>query len=222
MSCSTRGSSPMDLCTVEGTAVVSTLHLVPVLRRTVPSVSGVRGAALLTEVQGGCKVRSSPSPPGGEELEVGTARGWGFSQRNFHAPAFYFFKLFYFLTGGPLLLQTHAGAGYSSLRCAGCSLRWLLLWRRGCKVQASTVPWRRALWPRGMWDLPGPVSLALQGGVLTTGPSGKSHTPAFGWSSPDWLGGRMRLHPAFWWAQTGCPCSSVQAPGGEPAPGLVC
>lgn len=33
----------------------STLHLVPVLRRTVPSVSGGRGAALLTEVQGGCK-----------------------------------------------------------------------------------------------------------------------------------------------------------------------
>ena len=29
-------------------------------------------------------------------------------------------------------------------------------------------------WPRGMWDLIEPASLALEGEVLTTGPPGKS------------------------------------------------
>lgn len=91
MFCSTTGSPPRHLCTVKDTVVVSTLRLVPVLRRMVPSVSGVGGAALLTEFQGGCNVPSSPSLPAGEEPEVGTARGWGFSHRNFHAPAFSFF-----------------------------------------------------------------------------------------------------------------------------------
>ena len=55
-----------------------------------------------------------------------------------------------------MLLQTRAGAGYCSLRCAGFSLRWLLLWRRGCKAQASTVLWRRA----APWDVGSPWTSA--------------------------------------------------------------
>ena len=52
--------------------VVSTLHLVPVQQRTVPSVLEVGGAALLTEVQGAMY----PPPPvhlGERSREGGTA-----------------------------------------------------------------------------------------------------------------------------------------------------
>ena len=57
--------------------------------------------------------------------------------------------------------------GYPLLRCTGFSLRWLLLlWRTGLVS------------PCGTWDLPGPgiepVSPALAGGFLTTGPPGTS------------------------------------------------
>ena len=82
--------------------------------------------------------------------------------------------------------------GYSSLRCAGFSLRWLLLLRstdskltgfsscgsRALECRLSSCG-TRALLLRGMWDLPGqglkPVSPALAGGFLTTAPPGKSH-----------------------------------------------
>ena len=84
-----------------------------------------------------------------------------------------------------------ASRGYSSLRCAGFSLRWLLLLRStgsrctgfsSCGSRAlehrlsSHGAWAQLL--RGMWDLPGPglepVSPALAGGFLTTAPPGKS------------------------------------------------
>ena len=77
------------------------------------------------------------------------------------------------------------------MRCAGLSLRWLLLlwsmgsrrtgfsscgsWALECRL-SSCGPW--ALLLRGTWDLPGPglepVSPALAGGFLTTVPPGKS------------------------------------------------
>ena len=86
-----------------------------------------------------------------------------------------------------------ASGGYSSLRCAGFSLRWLLLLRSmgsrhvgfsSCGSQAlerrlSSCGARASLL-RGMWDLPGPglepVFPALAGGFLTTAPPGKSAT----------------------------------------------
>ena len=80
--------------------------------------------------------------------------------------------------------------GYSSLRCTGFSLRWLLLlWSTGSKRAgfSSCGSWAlerrlsscgaRAQLLRGMWDLAGPgldpVSPALAGGFLTTVPPGK-------------------------------------------------
>ena len=95
---------------------------------------------------------------------------------------------------------TVASRGYSSSRCAGFSLKWLLLLqstgsrRTGFSSCGSRALERRlsscgarAQLLRGMWDLPGPglepVSPALAGGFLTTMPPGKSlylyfyHTP---------------------------------------------
>ena len=114
----------------------------------------------------------------------------------------------YFTFGcvGSLLL--HAGflqlrqvEDYSSLRCAGFSLWWLLLlwsmgsrrmgfsscgmqaqqlWLTGSRAQAQQL-WRTGLVAHvscGMWDLPRPglepVSPALAGRFLTTAPPGKS------------------------------------------------
>ena len=84
--------------------------------------------------------------------------------------------------------------GYSSLRCTGFSLRWLLLLRStgsrrmgfsSCGVRAlerrlsSCGAWASLL--RGMWDLPGsglePMSPALAGWFPTTVPPRKP--PAF-------------------------------------------
>ena len=76
--------------------------------------------------------------------------------------------------------------GYSLLRHAGVSLRWLLLLRStALGARASVVVARglsscgsRAWLLHDMWDLPGPglkpVSPALAGGFLTTAPPGKS------------------------------------------------
>ena len=95
-----------------------------------------------------------------------------------------------------------ASGGYSSLRCMGFSLRWLLLLRStGSRHTGSVVVARGlsscGLWPlerrlsscgtraqllHGMWDLPGlglePMSPASAGGFLTTAPPGKPH-PTF-------------------------------------------
>ena len=119
--------------------------------------------------------------------------------KNFYWSIFFFNKfiyLFIFGCSGSLLLRTDvslavASGGYSSLRCAGFSLQWLLLlWSTGsrrtgfssCGSQAlerrlsSCGAWAQLL--RGMWDLPGPglkpVSPALAGRFLTTVPLGKS------------------------------------------------
>ena len=83
-----------------------------------------------------------------------------------------------------------ASGGYSLLRCAGFSLRWLLLLRstgsrhvgfsscgsRALEHRLSSCGTQAELL-RGMWNLPRPglepVSPALAGGFLTTAPSGK-------------------------------------------------
>ena len=71
-----------------------------------------------------------------------------------------------------------ASGGYSSLRCAGFSVWWLLLlWSTGSRRTGFSSCGARASLLRGMWDLPGPglepVSPALAGGFLTTVPPGK-------------------------------------------------
>ena len=95
-----------------------------------------------------------------------------------------------------------ASGGYSSLRCVGFSLRWLLLLQStgsrhagfsscgtrlgSCGSQALELRLSscgtRAQLLRGMWDLPGPgsepVSPALAGRFLATAPPGKSLNPA--------------------------------------------
>ena len=83
-------------------------------------------------------------------------------------------------------LSLVAASGGYSLRCAGFSLRWLLLlWSMGSRRAASEVMARRlsscgarSLLLRGRWVLPGPgikpVCPALAGGFLTTATPGKS------------------------------------------------
>ena len=85
-----------------------------------------------------------------------------------------------------------ASGGYSLLRYAGFSLRWLLWLRstgsrhagfRSCGSRALDCRLSscgaQAQLLHGMWDLPWPglepLSPALAGGFLTTGPPGKSH-----------------------------------------------
>ena len=96
------------------------------------------------------------------------------------------------------LSLVEASGGYSSLRCVGFSLQWLLLWSTGsrhagfssCGSQAleNRLSSRglRAWLLRGMWDLPGPgsepMSPALAGGFVTTVPPGKP-PPLPLWSS---------------------------------------
>ena len=87
-----------------------------------------------------------------------------------------------------LCLFTVSG-GYSSLRCTGFSLPWLLLlWSTGSRPESFSSCGSQALERRlscgaraellrGMWSLPGPglepVSPALAGGFLTTALPGK-------------------------------------------------
>ena len=73
--------------------------------------------------------------------------------------------------------------GYSSLRCTGFSLQWLLLLQSmGSRHVgfSSCGTWAQLL--RSMWDLPRPglkpVSPAMAGRFLTTAPPGKSPPPA--------------------------------------------
>ena len=83
--------------------------------------------------------------------------------------------------------------GYSSLRCAGFSLLWLLL-LQSTGMQASVVAAHvlsscgsRAQLLHGMWDPPRlglePRSPALAGGLLTTVPPGKPSANTFDFSS---------------------------------------
>ena len=97
----------------------------------------------------------------------------------------YFFNLFIFylwlcwvFVAARELSVVAANGGYSSLRCAGFSLRWLLLLQStGSRRAGFSSCGSRAWLLRGMWDLPGaglePVSPALAGGFLTTAPPGK-------------------------------------------------
>ena len=73
---------------------------------------------------------------------------------------------------------------YSSLRCVGFSLWWLLLLQsRGSRRAGFRSCGPRAQLLRSMWDLPRPglepVSPTLAGGFLTTAPPGKSRPPIF-------------------------------------------
>ena len=102
----------------------------------------------------------------------------------------YFWLCWVFVAACGLSLVVASG-GYSSLRCAGFSLWWLLLlWSTGCRCTGFSCCGSpalerrlsscgtRAQLLRGMWDLPGPglepVSSALAGGFLTTAPPRKS------------------------------------------------
>ena len=110
---------------------------------------------------------------------------------------FYFWLCWVFVAVRGLSLVVASG-GYSSLRCAGFSLRWLLLlqstgsrrmgfsscstWSRALERRPSSCgAWAQLL--RGMWDLPRPglepLSPALAGGFLTTAPPGKPERPMF-------------------------------------------
>ena len=85
---------------------------------------------------------------------------------------FIFWLCWVFIAACRLSLILTSG-GYSSLWCGGFSLRWLLLlWSTGfssCGTAAQLLC--------DTWDFPRPgiepVSLALQGRFLTTGPPGK-------------------------------------------------
>ena len=100
---------------------------------------------------------------------------------------FWLHWIFVAVRGLPLVA---ASGGYSSLQCAGFSLRWLLSSRSmGSRYSGFSSCGTRALERRlnscgalayllcGMWDLPGPgiepMSPALVGGFLTTAPPGK-------------------------------------------------
>ena len=90
----------------------------------------------------------------------------------------YFWLIWVFVAAHGLSLVAASG-GYSSLRCTGFSLRWLLLLRStGSRRVGFSSCGTRAELLCGMWDLPGPglepVSPALAGGFLTTAPPGKS------------------------------------------------
>ena len=96
---------------------------------------------------------------------------------------FYFWMCWVFVAARGLSLVAESG-GYSSLRCAGFSLRWLLLWSTGsrCEGFSSCGSWAlerslsgsgtRAELLRGMWDISrtglGLMSPALAGGFLTS------------------------------------------------------
>ena len=110
---------------------------------------------------------------------------------------FFFFKIHLFIFGvvGSVvaalgLSLAEASRGYSSLLGAGFSVQWLLLlWSTGSRCSGFSSCGSPALehwlsscdsqaWLlHGMWDLPRPgikpVSLALQGELVTTGPPGK-------------------------------------------------
>ena len=109
----------------------------------------------------------------------------------------YFWLRWVFIAAHGLSLVAVSG-GYSSLRCTGFSLQWLLLlWSTGSRRTgfSSCGTWAQQLWLAGskrrlsssgaraqllcgMWDLPGPglepMSPTLAGGFLTIAPPGKS------------------------------------------------
>ena len=104
---------------------------------------------------------------------------------------FIYFWLHWVFVAARGLSLVAARGGYSSLRCASFSLRWLLLLRRthsrhvgfsSCGLRALerrlSSCGARAQLLRSMWDLPGPgiepMFRALAGRLSTTAPPGKS------------------------------------------------
>ena len=90
----------------------------------------------------------------------------------------YFFWLRWVFVAAHGLSLVAVSRGYSSLRWAGFSLRWLFfLWSTGSRHAVFSSCGTQALLLHGMWDLPGlgiePVSPALAGRFLTTAPPGK-------------------------------------------------
>ena len=89
----------------------------------------------------------------------------------------YFWLSWVFVAARGLSLLAVSGS-YSSLRCVGFSLRWLLLWRSmGSRHGGFRSCGSRSQLLRSMWDLPRPglepLPPALAGGFLTTAPPGK-------------------------------------------------
>ena len=128
-------------------------------------------------------------PQGIQEAEASGLERW-FLSSFFKKINFIYFWLCWDFVAARRLSLAAASGGYSSLRCSGFSLRWLLLLQSrgsrhtGCSSCGSRALERRlsscGAWAyllHGMWDLPGPgfepVSPALAGGVLTTAPPGK-------------------------------------------------
>ena len=134
---------------------------------------------------------------------------------NFCFILFFYFWLSWVFVAVRRLSLVAASGGYSSLRCAGLSLRWLpLLWSTGSRCAGLSNCVSRALEHRlssrgtcaqllrGTWDPPRPglepVFPALAGGLPNTAPLGKS---------PEWC---------FMEGHRGCvPPFSLEARGGS-------
>ena len=91
---------------------------------------------------------------------------------------FIYFWLHWVFVAARGLSSVAASRSYSSLRCTGSSLQWLLLLRSmGSRHAGFSSCGTRAQLLRGMWDLPrlglDPTSPALAGGFLTNAPPGK-------------------------------------------------
>ena len=119
-----------------------------------------------------------------------------FSNTKFFFNKFIYFWLHWVFVAVHGLSLVSARGGYSSLRCSGFSLQWLLLLQSTGSRQAGfsscgsrAVELRLSSWGaqawllRGMWDLTGPglepVFPALAGGFLTMVPPGKSPDTKF-------------------------------------------
>ena len=93
---------------------------------------------------------------------------------------FLFFWLHWVFVAGLRLSLVVMSGGHSFLQCAGVSLWWLLLFQSiGSRHAVSVIAACRLSFPKACGILvpcPGiePVSPALQGRFLTTGPPGKS------------------------------------------------
>ena len=115
-------------------------------------------------------------------LQSGPVDNWDFSR---HLYFFFYFYLFlaalvYFVAACGLS-QVAASRGYSLIWRTGFSLQWLLLLRStGSREHGLQELWHTDLvaWRHVRSSRPGikPVSPALTGGFLTTGPPGKSKT----------------------------------------------
>ena len=107
---------------------------------------------------------------------------------------FIYFWLRWVFVAARRLSLVAASWGYSSLRCAGFSLRWLLLLQStGSRRAGFSSCGSQTELLHSMWDLPGPglepVSPELAGGFLTTVPRGKPTLPvlAFKYFSRDFV-----------------------------------